>query len=621
MSHNIKPKASIAYDKFDVEAENLLEEFHKTKEHTLLLRASQSILKSKNPERQEISESLLGLYFHQKGLQEKDLEESIKNLEQARELFLKASSKGEIFDSKNLDAEILSRKMRRPGTSISEKREYFLKSAELHKEMGKEKGFHANMSLYHMFHMEEMFKSGETREEILREGEAMLKEAQLSEHAELMKKSEVILQQVRVNFSMSPEDALEEQRKLQEAIERTEDKYGKEEAEADALYIQGMIATKKTEREKFFSAAGRKWLEVGNEKKAIDAIKMITPLPLKVMGALEMADRTLELQAELLKLLRAAMPEGNEKTMATYHHSYLLQHLKDFKIIATRLGESRKELTELAIKRKKYEPKKVFKRKFSKKLQSIFKKEEEISQKMRLDLDNLYIFGKIMLDQWSFVLGYLFGEKNPTDFDFDRLYNVVSGNKLQSGLLEVKDRHSKAVFWLYFQLKAHRNEFIEHVNKPWQKGFTRSVIGDDFNLHIPVPPNYISDEEKEKLLLSVRPLMPEVLKKMPDDYWEKANLHRTLEVTFHRIHEIDSKEDRQKVWDVWKKVGGSTPSYDKIAENLIGFLLQSTETVVSLLKSNDKKDPEDKKDASLPEGETKKESEGRTAAPSPHQSS
>ncbi|NTW46408.1 MAG: hypothetical protein HGB18_05200 [Candidatus Moranbacteria bacterium] len=607
MSHNIKPKASIAYDKFDLEAENLLEEFHKTRKFSLLLQASENILKSKNPERQEISDSLLGLYFHQKGLQEKDLEESIENLERARELFLKASSKGETFDSKNLDIEILSRKIRLPKASVSEKKEFFLKSAELNKEIGKKKDSHANMSLYHMLHMEEMLKKGVEREEILKAGEAMLKEAQLSEHAEFVKKSEVILQQVRVNFSMSPEDALEEQRKLQEAIEKTEDKYGKEEAEADVLYIQGMIATNKTERERLFSAAGHKWLKIGNEKRAIEAIKMITPLPIKVMGALEMADSTLELQAELLRLLREAMPEGEERTMATYHHSYLLQHLKDFKIIATRLGESRKRLTELAIKRKKYEPKKIFKRKFSKKVQSIFKEEEEVSQKMRLDLDNLYIFGKIMLDQWSFVLGYLFGEKNPSDFDFDHLYNVVSGNKLKSGLIQVKSKHSKAVFWLYFQLKAHRNEFIEHVNKPWQKGMTRSVIGDDFNLHIPVPPNYISKEEKEKLLLSVRPLMPEALKKMPDDYWEKANLHRTLEVTFHRIHEIDSKENRQKVWDVWKKVGGSTPSYDKIAENLIGFLLQSTETVVSLLKSNEDRDPVDKKDASLPEREIRKE--------------
>jgi hypothetical protein len=272
--------------------------------------------------------------------------------------------------------------------------------------------------------------------------------------------------------------------------------------------------------------------------------------------------------------------------MLFYHHSYLIERLKDFKKIITRLGKTRKRLTDLGMLRNKYQPR-VFRRKLSKKLQAIAQEQNDLTHSMRLDLESLYIFGKILVDQWAFIIGYLLGYNKPESCDFHCLSDgILASNKDKGKFQSILDKHHQDVFWLYYQLKAYRNEFIEHVKRPWQKGTTMSVIGDDFNLFIPTPPGYFSEEEIEEKLRSVRYLMPKALKDMPDDYWEKVNLRRTLEVTFHRIDEIKRKEDRDKVWKVWGEIGGATPSYDKIAARLASFLYASTDTLMEIIEKD-----------------------------------
>ena len=49
------------------------------------------------------------------------------------------------------------------------------------------------------------------------------------------------------------------------------------------------------------------------------------------------------------------------------------------------------------------------------------------------------------------------------------------------------------------------------------------------------------------------------------------------------------KSDIEKVWDVWKDVGGSTLSYDKIGYRLIRFISESTDTMIEIIKSKSNK--------------------------------
>lgn len=59
-----------------------------------------------------------------------------------------------------------------------------------------------------------------------------------------------------------------------------------------------------------------------------------------------------------------------------------------------------------------------------------------------------------------------------------------------------------------------------------------------------------------------------------------------MKVTFMRIDEIEKKEDREKVWDVWKAVGGSTPSYDIVGYRLMDYAAKSILTLIDIVSKN-----------------------------------
>ena len=150
----------------------------------------------------------------------------------------------------------------------------------------------------------------------------------------------------------------------------------------------------------------------------------------------------------------------------------------------------------------------------------------------------------------------------------------------------LKDRHRKDIYWLYYQLRSYRNIFIEHVKRPWQRGNAMSVYGNDFNLFIPTPPGWLNDKESQKRIQGIFHLAPKTLQEAPDDYWEKKNLDRVLEITFMHIDEIEEKEDREKVWDVWKVTGGSTQSYDIVGFRLMDFIANSIPTLIDIVSKN-----------------------------------
>lgn len=121
------------------------------------------------------------------------------------------------------------------------------------------------------------------------------------------------------------------------------------------------------------------------------------------------------------------------------------------------------------------------------------------------------------------------------------------------------------------------------MRKPWQRGTTMASYGDDFNFHIPTPVGYVDETKKKKILEEIYKLAPKKLKDMPDDYWEKKNLHRALEVTLYYIDELDNQNDRDKVWEAWDKLGGSAPSYDTIGIRLLNYVFTSLDTISNLI--------------------------------------
>lgn len=256
-------------------------------------------------------------------------------------------------------------------------------------------------------------------------------------------------------------------------------------------------------------------------------------------------------------------------------------------IILQRLGTTRKEMTELAIKEARF---RGMQRKrggsMPEKVKGLLTRQSLLQPQMKLDMESLYIFGNLALDQWAIMIAYLVGLQNPEGFSFHGLVMMLQAKNYAGPLKPFWDRHRSDILWLYYQLRSYRNIFVEHLRRPWQRGTTMTVYGEDFNLFIPTPPGFGDEAEINRDLEAIRPYAPRRLREAPDDYWEKKNLRRLLEVTFMHIDEIPDQEGRDKVWYVWSKVGGSTPSYEVIAYRLARFLKESIPSISEIVSAN-----------------------------------
>lgn len=272
---------------------------------------------------------------------------------------------------------------------------------------------------------------------------------------------------------------------------------------------------------------------------------------------------------------------------AFFHYSsHAIARLQDSKRIVKRLFAGRLRLTELAKQEDLIRPKKWPAGKpYPKEVKNIRKEDGEATAYMKQDLESLYMFGTILLDQWALqaiCIGNLSIEKRHPFVALVEYFDT--GNK--SILDPIWDQLKEKILWLHYQLRFYRNKFVVHANRPWQRGTTRSVYGEDFNLFIPTPPGWIDDEKANQEIMELIHLAPEYIQKAKDDYWEKKNPRRVIEILFNNIGNIEQKNNREKIASIFSKVGGSTPTFQTIANNLFEFILLGTNLLCNIAEKN-----------------------------------
>lgn len=268
-------------------------------------------------------------------------------------------------------------------------------------------------------------------------------------------------------------------------------------------------------------------------------------------------------------------------------NAQVYERLRDVKIILTRLLANRKLLTELSLRDDALSPKKRIRygKSPAKRLLSVRQKSQEANEQMKLDMEALFIFGNTLLDQWTYVMLHLVGESNLKMQDFSKFVTTLQSRK-DNGLLQpLWNNHHHDLIWLYYQLRNFRNVFIEHVKAPWQRGTLRQVYGEDFRLASPSPVDWIDNDEIERMIRKIAYLAP-TWAKPQHMTWNKNNIRQLLEIIFYHIDSIPDRASQEKVWAVWKQVGGWTPSYDMIASRLMNFMAQSAVTMLAIISQH-----------------------------------
>lgn len=242
-----------------------------------------------------------------------------------------------------------------------------------------------------------------------------------------------------------------------------------------------------------------------------------------------------------LKELSKTVLDGLKPPAGTYaffsHNAHCLVRVRDCGRILQRLCGQRVSLTKLAYLEMKLTPKNwPAGAPFPEQLQAVLGEAHEINEYMKLDLEALYMFGGILLDQWAIqaiAVGNLSLKKRYPYREF--VENIEAHPAALPLIWEVL---GKKLLWLHYQMRFYRNRFIVHANRPWQRGTTRSVYGDDFNLFTPTPPGWLDDESLDQQIKDLVHLAPEHIRNAPDDYWEKARPGALIERLFANVANI-----------------------------------------------------------------------------------
>ena len=304
-------------------------------------------------------------------------------------------------------------------------------------------------------------------------------------------------------------------------------------------------------------------------------------------GFAEQAEKKLrELSSIVLKGLTP--PAG---AYAFFHHSgHALARLGDCRKIISRLFQQRYLLVELAIERRKIEPKNwPAGTAYPKEIQELLKKDGEISGYMQLDIESLYIFGGILLDQWALqviAIGNLPLKKKIQNINpfTDLLVFFEEGNK--SIIDRIWEDNKDKLLWLYYQMRFYRNRFIIHANRPWQRGSACSVYGEDYSLHTPTPPGWTDDKKLDEQIRGMIQFAPDYIQKAPDKYWEKERPGALIERIFDNIGKVEKREDRRRIADLFGEKGGTTPTFQILAKNLFEFIVDNTELLCEIAQAN-----------------------------------
>lgn len=289
---------------------------------------------------------------------------------------------------------------------------------------------------------------------------------------------------------------------------------------------------------------------------------------------LPLLDQTLETMREVIQ------PLVLHDTHTKYQLSYLTGRLEHMKIVTGRLIRQNQRLIELAWMQEKYEPRRRPRSAFSKKLQAIFKESHELGLRMAIDLETLYVYGNLALDHWASVVGLIANVPDASEWSYPyaKLHGEIVKTVPPEGLRRLKLADEKDIYWLFYNLREFRNKFIEHIDRPLQKGSSRRTYYMGFNFYVPAASGSLTDEELAEQYARINHLQEPFVRNLPPNHWQRKP-QVVLQSMVQRIETIENYEDRQLVLSVWKVVGGDSVSYEVLLRRFTKLLIDSASTL------------------------------------------
>lgn len=446
------PVAKVFYDEYEQKATHLYEQFSKKKSPPeLLLQASEEIAKSTNPEAKQISTLYLAWYFREKGLKGINNEKARKYLLKSLTEFKKIVPEGDVI-LKRIELEFLKRKC--DGTNKRPEPKIFLRRATLFKELGLNHEYNKDMCLYYMFFVMEQYNSLNNND-VLKYTDQMLSHAKKGLNDELLFKMKAFYHQIRANTAFNPKDRVKELEKAVVAIKMTSDKYGKDSTETEVLMAKAMSTADRNKRNSILIKVAEDYRKSGLKKREDFVRNLLYPIPVKAAKIIYLCDKSIEKLRDVEKKLVGIRTPGKPAAVF-YHISYLMERIKDVQRIMMRMAIARKDITDLQIKIHSMTPTKIIPGKpYPKRLQIVNKRSDDLREQMRQDMESLFIYGNLLLDQWSYIISYIGGYEVPKDrkeiengkkeLHFAGLLDLLQAKGYTGELVQLWNSHKKDI--------------------------------------------------------------------------------------------------------------------------------------------------------------------------------
>jgi hypothetical protein len=158
---------------------------------------------------------------------------------------------------------------------------------------------------------------------------------------------------------------------------------------------------------------------------------------------------------------------------------------------------------------------------------------------------------------------------------------LESHAELPHALRGIAPAYLAEVRWLHLQFRTIRNRFVEHADRPWQRGTTAGVHGMDFTLFLPSPPGWLNDEQVNAEISALLRLAPKWLRESPAEYWEKARPRALLQRLVENVGHVETQADREHIASLVGKAGVTTPTFQHLGTKLADFACHATSSLLS----------------------------------------
>jgi len=263
-----KPQTKIYRDEHEEKANQYFETFNKQnkKDPELLKKSSSEFRNSSNPKGKNIANFLDGLYFREKGIQEKNNGRACSYLKKS--FFIFNSDKNTDKEAKIVMLEFYKRKIQDLHSKKEKPTKFskiFKKRARIYQELAKEKEYHVEMSLYFLY---ASIESSNNLNQAIEKIKLGVKHAKKSGKELIIHKLEGILHKLKSHNTKTVAEAIKELEKEIKTIHMTFDKYGLDIAIGDLNLFKARVEREPIKKIVLLKEAVKFYEKANMEKKA-----------------------------------------------------------------------------------------------------------------------------------------------------------------------------------------------------------------------------------------------------------------------------------------------------------------------------------------------------------------